>query len=261
MEKKFFKITIMAIMLVLVYSTIVNALSFTATMTPSSTTVAESTEFTVTIKLSNLDVGTTGVNSFSAKLDYDTNVFETVNSSSFTGLNGWTMQSFAADSKIIVLTKLSFVKSEEEVFQMTLKTKEGVSGKTGNIKLTEVKAADPSNDIEASDVSTSIVVGTNSGNTTNTTTPPKIEANVNKATNNTSNNTVNKVSNNSIKNNTTNKVTNNVPNTVNKVKNTVTDDDIPYTGVEDTVIKAIFVVIAVALIFYIKFERINKEMK
>lgn len=40
-----------------------SALSFTATMTPSATTVAEATEFTVTVKVSNLDVGTNGINS------------------------------------------------------------------------------------------------------------------------------------------------------------------------------------------------------
>ena len=57
MKKKFLKITIVVLMLIWTCSTIVNALSFTATITPSSTTVAESTEFTVSIKVSNLDVG------------------------------------------------------------------------------------------------------------------------------------------------------------------------------------------------------------
>ena len=46
MKKKILKITTIMIMFTLVYVSIVNALSFTATITPSSTTVAESTEFT-----------------------------------------------------------------------------------------------------------------------------------------------------------------------------------------------------------------------
>lgn len=260
MEKKFLKIIIMAIMLVLVYSTIVNALSFTPTMTPSQTTVPESTELTVTVKITNLDVGTNGINSFSAKLDYDTAVFETLNASSVDGLSGWSA-TYDPETKMIVLTKLQFVKAEEELFQITLKTKSGVTGKTGNIKLTEVVAADPTNKIEAQDVSTSIAVGTAAANTSNTSNNtannvPVINASVNSAkntTNNTSNNTANKV------NNVTNKATNNTSR--NNVVNNATSEEIPHTGTEDTIIKAIFVVMAVALIFYIKFEKINKEMR
>lgn len=262
MEKKFFKIIITAIMLVLVYSTVVNALSFTPTMTPSQTTVAESTELTVTVKITNLDVGTNGINSFSAKLDYDTSVFETLNASSVDGLSGWSA-TYDPETKLIVLTKLQFVNTEEELFQITLKTKSGVTGKTGSIKLTEVVAADPTNKIEAQDVSTSIAVGTAASNTSNTsntgnTNAPIINATVNSAKNSTSNNTVNNTS-----NNTANKVNNVTNNTAknNVVNNATSDEEIPYTGAEDTVIKAIFVVMAVALIFYIKFEKINKEMK
>lgn len=263
MEKKFFKIIIMAIMLVLVYSTVVNALSFTPTMTPSQTTVAESTELTVTVKITNLDVGTNGINSFSAKLDYDTTVFETLNASSVDGLSGWSA-TYDPETKLIVLTKLQFVNTEESLFQITLKTKSGVTGKTGTIKLTEVVAADPTNKIEAQDVSTSIAVGTVANNTANTTNNgtnnnvPVINANVNSATNTNTNNTTNNTS-----NNTANKVNNVANNTAknNVVNNATSDDEIPYTGTEDTIIKAIFVVMAVALIFYIKFEKINKEMK
>ena len=83
MKKKILKITTIMIMFTLVYVSIVNALSFTATITPSSTTVAESTEFTVKIKVSNLDVGTNGINSLSGYLKYDKDVFETITDCSF----------------------------------------------------------------------------------------------------------------------------------------------------------------------------------
>ena len=46
-------------------ASVANALSFTASMTPSSTTVPESTEFTVSVKVANLDVGANGINSLS----------------------------------------------------------------------------------------------------------------------------------------------------------------------------------------------------
>ena len=118
MKKKILKISIILIMLVLVYSTIVNALSFTATMTPSSTTVEEATEFTIEIRVSNLDVGTNGINSLSGKLTYDDKVFETIGDSNIEGLNSWS-PTYNAQTGKITLTKTTFVKTEEPVFQLT----------------------------------------------------------------------------------------------------------------------------------------------
>ena len=40
-----------------------------------------------------------------------------------------------------------------------------------------------------------------------------------------------------------------------------TGENIPYTGVEDTVMYLIAAIVIIAIVFYIKFERINKEMK
>lgn len=262
MKKKlnrFLKITIMIIAVVLAYSTVVSAYSFTPTMTPSATTVQEATEFTVTVKITNLDLGPNGINAFSAKLDYDTNVFEPVTASGVEGLSGWAA-TYEPDKKTIALSKLQYAKTEENIFQITLKTKSGVIGKTGTIKLTEVTAADQSTLTNAQDVSTSIAVGSATTNTPSSSTNnvPSISA----VTNSKNNNTIN----NNIVNNTANKV-NNVANDTNKVNNiankvgTASKEDIPYTGVEDDIIKAIFVVMAIALIFYIKFEKINKEMK
>ena len=78
MEKNLLKIAIITILLICVCATIVNAYSFTATMTPSNTTVAESKEFTVKVKVSNLDVGSNGINKLTGYFKYDTSVFETI---------------------------------------------------------------------------------------------------------------------------------------------------------------------------------------
>ena len=40
-----------------------------------------------------------------------------------------------------------------------------------------------------------------------------------------------------------------------------TDDDIPYTGVEDSLPFLMVGIIILAIVFYIKIERINKELK
>ena len=83
MKKKSLIITLIMILIICVLVNSASALSLTATMTPSSTTVPESTEFTVTIKVSNIDAGQNGINSLQGYLKYDTAVFETKS-----GVNG-----------------------------------------------------------------------------------------------------------------------------------------------------------------------------
>lgn len=275
MEKKFLKIAIVMVLLVFVYSSVVNALSFTATMTPSKTTVPESTEFTVSVKVSNLDVGANGINSLSGYLKYDDNVFEKIGDTSIEALSGWSV-SYNAENDKVALTKTSFVKTEESVFQVTFKTKSEVAAESGKIEFTNILASNSASDINASDISITINIGeesTEEGNSSG--------ANVT-GTNNASENTSTNKSNTTIsvstdkKNTNTNTNTNSSKNTntnTNKSTNTngvsgaynnstnTSEEDIPYTGVEDTVMLLIGAVLVIAFVFYIKFERINKEMK
>ena len=267
MKKKFLKISIVSIMLILVCTTIANALSFTATMTPSSTTVAESTEFTIAIKVSNLDVGSNGINSLSGYLKYDTGVFEVISDSSIEGLNSWS-PTFNSENGKITLTKTTFVKTEESVFQVTFKTKAGVSGKSGAISYTNIVASNSAQEISASDISTTITIGTVSSNTVantpanNTVVVPQVIRPVNN-TNNTSNTSAggSTGNSNSTTNSSTNKVGNNTIKTYNTSVNSTSKENIPYTGTEDTVIYVMAVVVALSIIFYIKFQKINKELK
>ena len=155
---------------------------------------------------------------------------------------------FNSENGKITLTKTSFVKSEEAVFQVTFKTKAGVSGKTGNISFTNILASNSEQEIFATDISTTITIGTSSG------TENKVNNTVNNAqgvvqivpTNNTVKNTVNKV--------------NTVKNTSVYANNSVADE-IPYTGAEDTVMYIMVVVLALSFIFYVKYQKINRDLK
>lgn len=250
--KKFLKIFIIMIILVITYATIVSALSFTVTMEPSSNTIAESTEFTITVKVSNLDVGPNGINTLSGYIKYDNSIFETISETSIEGINGWAAQ-YSSDVGKVTLTKGTFTKTEETVFNVTLKTKSGVSGKSGLVKFTNILASNSDTEISATDVSTTITVGTSGGNTANVTnrtgnvTPPPIVVSNKTNTSNTNVLTSNTVNNSGM------------PSFVNTT-NTV-DDDIPYTGVEDTIAVLIVGIAILAIIFYIKIEKLNNEMR
>ena len=261
MKRKILLISLVIMLVIALLINTVNAASFIATMTASKTTVAESTEFTVTIKVSNIDAGTNGINSISGIFSYDSKIFEAITSSSISGLNGW-QPSYFPDTGKIVLLKTSFTKNDEDVLQVTLKTKASTSGKSGVVSFKSVTAANSDTDIQASDISTTITVGNAStsigeGNTsTNTNTPQTI--NTSRPVTNTNVNT-NTKTNTNVVNNTITSSTVNTTKSNNSANNVVvkTGSDIPYTGTSDNIMIAIFVVLAIAGISYFKYESIK----
>lgn len=256
--KKLICINLMILFVIFTMTISASALSFTATMTPSATTVAESTEFTVTVKVSNLDVGTNGINSLKGYLKYDTEVFDTISESSIEGLNSWTAKYDATTGKI-ELTKNTFVTSTQEVFQIAFKTKSGVSGKSGTISYSNIVASNSESDISATDISTSITVGTGTSSENKVENNTAVAPIIATTNTNTANNTTNT---NVVANNTTNNTINNPINSqVSSYTNTTSENDMPKTGVDDTLLALVFVAIAVAMVFYIKIEKLNKDMK
>lgn len=251
MKNKILSSFIVFVMIIVAMTMSVSALSFTATMTPSATTVQEETEFTVTVKVSNLDVGTNGINSLTGYLKYDTDIFETISESSIEGLNSWSVTYDASTGKI-GLTKINFVTSTQDVFQIAFKTKAGVTGKTGTISYNNITASNSETDISATNISTSIAVGTSDSTSTNTS---NTISNISVISSNTTAN----VAANSISNNTTN--TNVVSSYVNTATNTSSKTDMPDTGVNDTIVYLILAIVGVAIVFYVKIEKLNKDMK
>ena len=147
------------------------------------------------------------------------------------------------------------------------------------IKLVDIMAANNSSEINAQDISTTITVGTNGGSSANpsqgnTTNTPGLNITVTPGTTNTPNtntnvnvNTNNNANTNKANTTNTNKNTNKVNTNTNSLSSYVNGynsnsvDDIPYTGVEDTVMYLMIGVMIIAIISYVKFERVNKEIK
>ena len=224
------KISIILVTLIMIFSltNISYAYSFSATLTPSSTTVAAGSECTATVKVTNLDVGDNGISAFSCVVSYDTNVFEPLSASSFTALNGWSIQDFNQENSKILLVKSSFTKTSEDIFQITLKVKSGVTtGTVGKISCGTVKSSNGETDISALDISTSITVGTAS---IITPTNPITNTNTNTNTNSNSNTVVN------------------------KNKNTNTNTAIPKAGENDSILCILLVIATLSAIFYVKYK-------
>lgn len=248
------KILLIALVITLVVALLVNtvsASSFVASITPNKTTVAESAEFTVTIKVTNIDAGTNGINTMSGVFSYDTKVFESIVSSSISGLSGWS-PSYFPDTGKIVLLKTAYTKNDEDVLQITLKTKANTAGKTGAVSFKSITAGNSETEMSASDISTTITVGNvpageegNTSTNTNSGGPQSINTNTNPIRNNTVNTNTN-----------TNKAIGPAVNNTSNI-NVEQESDIPYTGTSDNIMRAIFVVLVIAGISYFKYESIK----
>lgn len=257
MKRKFSFILIIFVLILSLFTINANAaeLSFTTTLTPSSTTVSEATEVIITVSVTNLNVGDSGINAFSAYLSYDSDVFETLTDSSVEGLNSW-VSTYTASSGQIFLTKNSFVNSDEEIMQITLKTKEGVAeGTEGTVSLTGIVVQNSEDDISGDNVSTTITVGTetSNGDETNTTNSTDAPIVITPITNNAnSTNTENETDTSNTGNSSSYNITNINTNT------NESEDNIPYTGpTEDAFIKIILGVVLIALAIYIKIRKMD----
>lgn len=264
MKKRLLHIIIIFFLITILLIDVVSAFGLSVFMTPSTTNAQTSSEVVIKVKVSNLDVGENGINSFSGTLSYDTEVFEELTVDDITGLNNWTA-SYTSDSGKIVLFKTTFVNSDEELFQITLKTKSDISKNSGSVSLKNIIVSNGDDEISATEVNTSIAIGSGitivPGNTSSNNTVNKVANKVNNTAISITNKANNVVSN---YNNTNTSISNKVNNTSEPINNTInnnesiTNETVPHTGTRENVRIALIVLLVVAGYIYIKFEKLNK---
>lgn len=261
-------------------------LSFTASLDTKTKTVEKGKEFTVTLSVSNLNVGTKGINALSGYLTYDDKAFEAVSQDNIEGQNDWSC-TYSKDSGKLVFTNPKFVKDETEVAKITLKAKSDISKETkASIGVKTITASNSDSEITADDISVSVTVtgeeaeegnaivissNSNSNKNNSNTNIISISSNSNKNNTNTnSNNTntdeneTNTNSNNTNKNNTntnnnSNNTNNSNKNNSNINKNESKEDEMPNTGIDDTIVKAMLAVALVSVFGYIKLKSLDRK--
>ncbi|MGN1299096.1 MAG: hypothetical protein ACI4UE_03840 [Candidatus Scatovivens sp.] len=279
MRKRILHIIIIFCLVTILLIDVVSALSLSVFMTPSTTSVETSSEVIIKVKISNLDVGDNGINTFSGNLSIDTDVFEQLSAESVTGLNNWTA-SYSPDNGRVTLFKTTFVNSDEELFQIILKTKSNVTKNSGTVSLKNIIVSNGNDEISATEVSTSISIGTGVSiianntvqNKVNSLTPNTNTNNLNVSKNSSTNSSGILISNNSntsnysnysnTKNNNLsvnkNTNTNTIANNFNNNSTEMTNNSVPYTGTRENIRIALIILLIIAGYIYIKFEKINK---
>ena len=232
-------ITVSIMALIVVISTISNAASVGMSLSSNSKLKAGDT-VTVTMSLGNIDAGN-GIDTITAELNYDKNVFETVETSNLIASNSWT-PTYASSTNMLTVLKNSKVTKGETVLTITLKVKSTLSVKSTTVTLKDIVVSGGrvqdggTGDISVNNASVTInadsdAISKNENTISNTTT-----------TTNTSTNTT--------KQNTTLK-----DNTVTK-KTTL-----PKTGIEQGGVIAIVVIAIVGTFSYVLYKKTSKEVK
>lgn len=223
--------TIAIIVMLITISTLANAATgenYSVGMALSSDSkLKEGETITVNVKLTSVNAGN-GIDTITAALQYDTNVFEALTTSSFTASNEWT-PTYAATSNMITLIKNSKVKAAETVLTIKLKVKSSISVESTTITLKEIVASGGrvvdggTGDITVSNASVTINKEKATSTTTNTTTS-------------TTNTTIK-------------------DNTVTNLKT------LPKTGIEQVGIIALMVVAIVGVCSYVLYKKTSKIVK
>ena len=128
-------LTVSIMALIVVISTISNAASVGMTLSSNSKLKAGDT-VTVTMSLGNIDAGN-GIDTITAELNYDKNVFETVETSNLIASNSWT-PTYASSTNMLTAVKNSKVTKGETVLTITLKVKSTLSVKSTTVTLKDI---------------------------------------------------------------------------------------------------------------------------
>lgn len=235
-------ITVSIMALIVVISTISNAASVGMSLSSNSKLKAGDT-VTVTMSLGNIDAGN-GIDTITAELNYDKNVFETLETSNFVASNSWT-PTYASSTNMLTVLKNSKVTKGETVLSITLKVKSTLSVKSTTVTLKDIVVSGGrvqdggTGDINVNNASVTINADSDA-----------ISKNENTTSNTTTTNTTNSSKTNTTKQNTTLK-----DNTVTK-KSTL-----PKTGIGQSGIIAIVVVAIVGVFSYVLYKKTSKEVK
>lgn len=144
---------IITIFILMTLITTVQGLSFTVKITPSSANVQKGESVTLVLSVSNLDVGSNGLNTLLLSMEYDKNVFNTVTKDDIKALNGWDSPEFNPDNGKILTAKGSFVNTESDVIEIKLTAKTTATVGSTTVTFKNIEASNSETDINAANTS------------------------------------------------------------------------------------------------------------
>ena len=137
--------------------------TFKATVTPTESSIKPGGEVTISVNVSDINMGTNGINTVEGKIEYDKTIFEEVKSSSIQSFSNWTTtyndESSTLNGKFLSVNLSSGVNENTKIFSVTFKAKKDISKTTSTqIKFNEITSNDGTDLISAGSKSVNITI-------------------------------------------------------------------------------------------------------
>ena len=131
------------------------ASSFNFNTSASASTLKPGDTVVISLNISNIDVGESGINTIEAVLEYDENVFEPVLPTNFAGLNNWSItynnEEGENKGKFVAVIVQEGVTEDQAIGNLTLKVKYEVEDQSTNVTFKNIKTNDGENEITNTD--------------------------------------------------------------------------------------------------------------
>ena len=241
----------------------------------SNSKLEEGQTVEVKLAITSINAGE-GIDTVTAQLNYNQEIFEPVTEESFTGLNHWNFIMYNEDDGAFILSKSSKVDSNSEVLKVELKVKENITVDKAEVSISNIVVSGGDEDIDVDMVSVTIEVPEPTKPTpeepdTNTEAPdtnteipgtnteePAPSTNTQKPTpsEKPKTNTQTPTSNGSVKTNT------DKTQTIAQQDNSKSSGTIPQTGTaEDIIFFTIFAAMVIGVVSYIRYRSVSKDIK
>lgn len=178
--KRLIIIEIMILIISIMLATVctANSSSFKATTTANKTELKPGEEITITLSISDINMGEKGINTIEGKIEYNKDIFEEIKNNSVQSLNNWTTtyndESSNLNGKFLSANLGSGIKENTQVFKVTLKAKEGIKNTTDTqINFKNITSNDETNLVSAGTKSVNVKINSTSENKPTTEEPKK----------------------------------------------------------------------------------------
>lgn len=149
--KKVFVSLFTFIITIFIYMNCVNASSFEMKVNADKDIINPGETIVLTVGISNIEMDNEGIDLLLTNISYDNNVFENIDENDIKALGQWGGLLFNSNNNKLIIERNIQTKSDEEVFQISLKAKDNIEVESTKISIKQSQSTDGNKDIDGID--------------------------------------------------------------------------------------------------------------
>lgn len=130
---------------------IVNASSFEMKVESDKNVIKPGETIVLTVSIQNVNFDNDGIDLLLTNISYDNNVFENITQENIKAVGEWGGLLFNSSNNKLIIERNSQTKSNEEVFQISLKAKDNIEVESSTISIEQSQSTDGNQDINGID--------------------------------------------------------------------------------------------------------------